>query len=43
MPTLFDNYDPGDFFDEMFVGPGEVREDDVRCGGEPRKTPHADE
>ncbi|MBJ7327922.1 MAG: circularly permuted type 2 ATP-grasp protein [Chthoniobacterales bacterium] len=25
MPTLFDNYDPGDFFDEMFAGPGEVR------------------
>ncbi|MEY4300305.1 MAG: hypothetical protein RIR25_1541, partial [Verrucomicrobiota bacterium] len=25
MQTLFDNYDPGDFFDEMFAAPGEVR------------------
>jgi uncharacterized circularly permuted ATP-grasp superfamily protein len=25
MPSLFENYDPGDFFDEMFSAPGEVR------------------
>jgi len=25
MPSLFDNYDPGDFFDEMFTSAGEVR------------------
>lgn len=25
MPSIFDGYDPGDFFDEMFVAPEEVR------------------
>ncbi len=25
MPSLFANYDPGDFFDEMFAAPGEAR------------------
>jgi len=25
METLFSNYDPGDFFDEMFAAPGEAR------------------
>ena len=25
MSSLFANYDPGDFFDEMFSAPGEVR------------------
>lgn len=25
MPALTDSYDPGDFFDEMFTAPGEVR------------------